>query len=116
MPRLEVLGRSVRLVMEATMPNTTVNAKDHVKRALVKLNALRENLDMTGYVEQGVVDIFNNALDELQQAGEDVSEWEKISPSEVYQGVDQHEFRARVDAIVTSFTVHQERLEIGFRK
>jgi len=98
------------------MPNTDVNAEDHVKRALVRLNALRGNLDMTGYVEQGVVEIFNSALDELQRAGEDVSEWKTISPSEVYQGVDQHEFRAKVDAILMSFTVQQERVQIGFRK
>jgi len=97
------------------MPNPAVNTKDLVKRALVSLSALRENLDMTGYVQQGSVDTFNNALDGLQQAGKDVSTWKRISSSEVYQGVDQNEFRAKVDEVLMSFTIKKKKVAIGFR-
>jgi hypothetical protein len=95
------------------MPNSA-NANDLVNRAFVNLSTLRENLDMTGYVQEWAVDIFNRALDELQQAGQDVTEWERIPLVEVDLGVDQYEFRAKIDAILMSFPRPEEKGPIGF--
>jgi hypothetical protein len=96
------------------MGSTAIETDDKIRRAFVNLKAVRDNLG-TGYVHQeGLYKMFNQALDELQQAGMNISEWRM--PHDAVGNVDTGEFRARIDAILMYFTVHEENRQIGFRR
>ena len=96
------------------MTNASAQADDLIKRAYVNLTSVRANLP-SGYVhEEGFFKMFNQALDELQQAGVDVSEWRM--PRSALGNIDGNEFRAKIDAILMYFTVQHENTHIGFRK
>jgi hypothetical protein len=83
-------------------------------RAYANLKAVRENLG-TGYIhEEGFYRQYNQALDELQQAGVDVNEW-RIPASAVGE-IDGKEFRAKIDAILFYFEVQKPRTKIGFKR
>jgi len=92
--------------------STVVTTNDAIRRAYVNLKALRTNLPR-GYVhEEGLFKMFNRSLDELQQAGVDVSEWRM--PHDAVGNTDATEFAARIDAILMYFTLRQEKTQIGF--
>ncbi len=57
--------------------------------------------------------MFNNALDELQQAGEDVREWRL--PNNAVGNTNAKAFAARIDAILLYFTFQNEKATLGFR-
>ena len=96
------------------MSNTTAQNEDLIKRAYVNLTSLRKNIP-GGYVQEATYyEMFNRSLDQLQQTGVDVSEWRL---PRVAQGeLDSSEFFARIDAILTYFTISTQKTTIGFRK
>lgn len=86
---------------------------DPILRAYANLKAVRENLG-AGYVHQkGFYHQYNHALDQLEQAGIDISEW-RIPHSDV-GSISGNEFRAKIDAILIYFSVQNEKTKIGFR-
>ncbi|MGA2990418.1 MAG: hypothetical protein ABSD88_08070 [Candidatus Korobacteraceae bacterium] len=90
------------------------NTEDLIRRAFVNLKSLRENLG-SGYVhEESFFQMFNKALDKLQQAGEDVSEWRM--PHNAVGNIDAGEFRAKIDALLMYFKVRQTKAQIGFHQ
>jgi hypothetical protein len=94
--------------------STAARTGDPVLRAYANLKAVRDNLG-PGYVhEEGFYRQYNSALDELQQAGVDVSEW-RMTHSDV-GNIDGREFRAKIDAILIYFNVQTQKPAIGFRK
>lgn len=87
---------------------------DLVRRAFVNLKSVRDNLH-DGYIhEEGLHTMYRKALDELQQAGADVSEWRL--PYDAVGNINGNEFRARIDAILMYFSIQQEKTQIGFHK
>lgn len=97
--------------MSNTNDGTTSNL---LLRAFANLKAVRENLTR-GYVhEEEFFQMFDAALDQLQQAGVDVTEWR--FPADAVGNTDAGAFRAKIDAILTFFSLRQEKVEIGFHK
>ena len=91
-----------------------VQTHDLIRRAFVNLNSLRENMPV-GYVhEESFYKSFNQALDQLQQAGNDVSEW-RLAANSVGEA-DGLEFKQKIDAILMYFTIQQQKTAIGFRR
>jgi hypothetical protein len=96
------------------MSTAAVHTGDPILRAYANLKASRENLPERFVYQEGFYRMFDLALDELQQAGVDVSEW-RLPPNAV--GITHSsEFRARIDAVLMYFTLRQEKTPIGFRK
>ncbi len=93
---------------------STDEQSDLIRRAYANLESLRDNLT-PGYVhEPGFYKMYDQALDQLQQAGNDVGEWR--IPAGAVGFIDGNEFRAKVDAVLAYFTVQKEQVKIGFRK
>lgn len=92
---------------------TDMQAGDRVVRAYVNLKAVRDNLPDRNVFQPGLYTMFDNALDELQQAGVDVREWRL--PTKAVGNTDAREFAARIDAILMYFNFEKERTTIGFR-
>jgi len=91
-----------------------VQIEDLIRRAFVNLKSLRDNVP-AGYVHEGsFYGTFNLALDQLEKAGEDVSEW-RLPPNAVGE-TDGLEFKAKIDAILMYFTIKRQKTPIGFRK
>lgn len=91
-----------------------VQPQDLIRRAFVNLKSLRDNMP-AGYVyQESLYKTFNHALDQLQQAGEDVSEW-RLSSNAVGE-TEGLEFTAKIDAILMYFTIQQQQTSIGFHK
>lgn len=85
---------------------------DPILRAYANLKAVRDNLPDRFVFQQGLYTMFNNALDELQQAGVDVREWRL--PSNAVGNTHAKEFAARIDAILMYFAFQKEKTTIGF--
>lgn len=86
---------------------------DTIRRAFANLKAVRDNMP-SGYVHDGgLFKMYDRALDQLQQAGHDVLEWR--IPAAAVGNIDGNEFRAKVDAVLTYFTVRENDVQIGFR-
>ena len=93
--------------------NDTVTTCDPILRAYANLRAVREHLG-SGYIhQQGFYEQYGRALDELQQAGVDVSEWR--IPANAVGEIHGKEFRAKIDAILIYFDVQKEGTRVGFR-
>ncbi len=91
-----------------------VQTHDFIRRAFVNLKSLRENMPV-GYVhEESFYKSFNQALDQLQQAGNDVSEW-RLASNAVGEA-DGLEFKQKIDAILMYFTIQQQKTAIGFNR
>jgi hypothetical protein len=94
-----------------------MNNTDHddpIRRAYANLMSLRANLQ-PGYVTDTIYyTMFDNALDQLQQAGANVSEWR--IPRQSVGNLDSGEITVRIDAILTYFKVVQEKIPIGFAR
>jgi hypothetical protein len=86
---------------------------DQILRAYANLKSVRDNLPDRNVFQPGVYTMFNNALDELQQAGVDVREWRL--PSDAVGNTNAKEFAARIDAILTYFIFQNGKKTIGFR-
>ncbi len=87
---------------------------DLIRRAYANLKSVRDNLP-SGYVhDAGFFRMYDQALDQLQQSGNDVAEWRM--PATAIGNVDGNEFRAKVDAVLTYFTVREKDVKIGFRQ
>jgi hypothetical protein len=96
------------------MASTAVRTGDSVLRACANLKALRDNLPSRFVFQEGLYKMFDSALDELQRAGVDVSEW-RLPPNAAVDNIHSNEFRAKIDAILLYFTIKQEKMPIGFR-
>jgi len=90
-----------------------MRAGDPILRAYASLKAVHDNLPDKNVIQPGLYTMFNNALDELQQAGVDVREWRL--PSNAVGNTHAKEFAARIDAILMYFTFQNEKTTIGFR-
>lgn len=87
---------------------------DLIRRAFANLKSVRDNLP-SGYVhDAGFFKMYDQALDQLQRAGHDVAEWRM--PATAIGNVDGNEFRAKVDAVLTYFTVREKDVQIGFHQ
>jgi hypothetical protein len=86
---------------------------DPIPRAYANLKAVRDNLPDRNVFQSGLYTMFNNALDELQQAGVEVREWRL--PSNAVGNTNAKEFAARIDAILMYFVFQNEKTAIGFR-
>lgn len=95
------------------MARADIRTGDPILRAYANLKAVRDNLPDRFVFQQGLYTMFNNALDELQQAGVDVREWRL--PSNAVGNTHAKEFAARIDAILTYFIFQNEKTTIGFR-
>jgi hypothetical protein len=95
------------------MASSVLRTGDPILRAYANLKAVRENLPGGFVHEKGLYLMYNQALDELQQAGADVSEWRM--PYDAVGETDAKEFAARIDAILMYFTVQEQKTQIGFR-
>ncbi len=87
---------------------------DPILRAYANLKAVRDNLPDKNVYQEGLHVMFNNALDELQQVGVDVREWQL--PSGAVGNTHAKEFAARIDAILMYFNFKTQKTTIGFRK
>ena len=92
---------------------TTKSPVDLFGRAYANLKSVRQNLG-TGYVhERTFYEMYNQALNDLEQTGNDVQNWR--IPSSAIGSLDAGELRAKIDAILTYFTVQRESVKIGFQ-
>jgi hypothetical protein len=96
------------------MSTASAYTGDPILRAYANLKAVRDNLGPGLVYQESHYKMFNRALDELQQAGIDVSEWRL--PSGAVGVTHASEIKARIDAILMYFNVSQEKTPIGFRK
>lgn len=94
------------------MPNATQN-QDLLRRALVNLKAVRNNLPEKLVNQPTLYQQFDTALNQLEQAGEDVSEWRRWGDEGPLHSL---EFKAKIDAILMYFTIEQQDTQIGFHK
>jgi hypothetical protein len=90
-----------------------VRTGDSILRAYVNLKSVRDNLPDKNVFQPGLYSMFNNALDQLQQAGLDVGEWRL--PGDAVGNTHAKEFAARIDAILMYFIFQKEKTPIGFR-
>jgi hypothetical protein len=86
---------------------------DLMCRAYVNLTILRDKLPSGRVHEEALFRIFNQSLEELRQAGLDLNEWRL--PEEAVEKTDAQEFRSRIDAIMTYFSVRDEKVKLRFR-
>jgi hypothetical protein len=96
------------------MASTTARTGDAILRAYANLKAIRDNLPDRFVYQQEFYTMFNEALEELQQAGVDVSEW-RLRPDGL-GNTHATAFRAKIDAILTYFSIRQEKTRIGFQR
>ena len=96
------------------MADARILTGDAILRACANLKAVRDNLPDRNVFQTGLYTMFNNALDELQQAGVDVGEWRL--PSNAVGNTNAKEFAARIDAILMYFIFQKEKTTIGFRR
>jgi len=87
---------------------------DPILRAYANLKAVRDDLPDKNVFREGLYAMFNNALDELQEAGVDVREWRL--PGSALGNTHAKEFAARIDAILMYFSFQTKKTTIGFRK
>jgi hypothetical protein len=88
--------------------------QDLLRRALVNLKALKANLPR-GYIhEASFFTTFERSLDQLEQAGAEVSEW-RLPHTDVGE-LEDSEFRVRIDAILEYFSVVERDASIRFRR
>ncbi len=92
---------------------TTGQNQDLLRRALVNLKAVRTNLPEKLVNQPTLYQMFDTALDQLEHAGEDVSEWRRSGDEGPLHSV---EFKAKIDAILMYFTIQQENTSIGFHR
>jgi hypothetical protein len=91
---------------------SAAGTQDLIRRAFVNLKSLREHIPV-GYVyEESFYRSFNQALDQLQQAGNDVSEWRLVSNA--VGETDGLEFKQKIDALLMYFTFQEQKTAIGF--
>jgi hypothetical protein len=96
------------------MSTAAVHSGDPILRAYANLKAVRDNLGLGLVYQESHYKMFNRALDELQRAGIDVSEW-RLPPDAV--GVTHaSEMKARIDAILIYFTAQTQKPPVGFRR
>ncbi len=96
------------------MANAALFNGDAILRAYVNLKAVRDDLPAKNVFQKGLYTMFNNALEELQEAGVDVREW-RLPPGS-FGCTHADEFRARIDAILMYFSIQQQKTKIGFHR
>jgi hypothetical protein len=91
----------------------TVQTEDLVRRAFVNLKALRANMPEKSVHQPSFYQMFDTALNQLEQAGADVSEWRRSDDEGPLHSL---EFKAKIDAILMYFIIKQEKTSIGFSR
>jgi hypothetical protein len=92
------------------MDNATEN-QDLLRRAFANLKSVRANLPEKLVNQPTLYQQFDTALNQLEQAGQDVHEWRRLAGQGPLHAL---EFRAKIDAILLFFTIEQEDAQIGF--
>jgi small-conductance mechanosensitive channel len=105
----ELLGPPKR-TEEKEMDNAA-QKQDLLRRAFANLTSVRNNLPEKLVNQQVLYQQFDSALNQLEQAGENVNEWRR---SDNHEPLHALEFKAKIDAILRFFTIKQENTQIGF--
>ncbi len=91
----------------------TVQSQDLPRRALVNLTAVKNNLPEKMVNQPSLYEMFDKALDQLEQADVDVSEWRRSGQDGPLHAL---EFKAKISAILMYFDIEQKQTQIGFHQ